>query len=203
MSNEIAPGLWHWSVVHDHTGSPAHSYYLAGERVLVDPMIPPEGVEWFGQHGRPEHVLLTNRHHDRDSWKLRDAFGCEVHCIRAGLHELEGRGPVTPFDFGDALPGGAVAHEIGAICPDETALHFAARGALACADGAVRWPGAGPGLTFVPDFLMDEPEQTKAALRRSYAALLDLEFDTLLLAHGDPIVSGGKQALRVFAHGAD
>ena len=47
---------------------------------------------------------------------------------------------------------------------------------------------------------MDNPEETKAALRDAYRRLLDLDFDHLLLAHGDPVVTSGKQALRTFAH---
>jgi len=92
---EIAPGLWHWKALRESIGSEVSSYYLVAERVLIDPMIPPEGLGWFEGHGRPEHLLLTNRHHDRDAWKLHDAFGCTVHCVRSGLHELEGRGPDT------------------------------------------------------------------------------------------------------------
>jgi hypothetical protein len=195
--NEIAPGLWHWTARHGHISSEVSSYYLLSERVLIDPMIPAEGVEWFEENGAPEHVLLTNRHHDRHSWRLREAFGCTVHCVRNGLYELEGRGPVEPFDFGDELPGGVVVHEVDAICPDETALHITGHGALACADGVVR-STAGDQLAFVPDWLMDEPEDTKRGLRQAYERLLELDFDVLLLAHGQPVVSDGKQALRRF-----
>ena len=46
---------------------------------------------------------------------------------------------------------------------------------------------------------MDDPEQTKQGLRDAYRRLLELDFDVLLLAHGRPLVSGGKQALREFA----
>ena len=46
--------------------------------------------------------------------------------------------------------------------------------------------------------LMDDPEQTKAGLRGAYGRLLELDFDLLLLAHGDPVVSGGNAALRAF-----
>ena len=147
----------------------------------------------------PRDVLLTNRHHDRDAWRLRDAFGCTVHCVRNGMHELDGRGPVEAFDFGDELPGGIFAFEVDAICPDETALHIPAHRALACADGVVQWAGS-DGLAFVPDQLMDDPEQTKAGLRQAYGALLDLDFDLLLLAHGDPVVTSGKEDLRTFTH---
>jgi hypothetical protein len=194
---EIAPGLWHWTARHEHIGKEVSSYYLPEERVLIDPMIPAEGLEWFEEHGAPEHVLLTNRHHDRHAWRLKDAFGCTVHCVREGLHELEGHGPVEAFAFGDGLPGGIVAHEVDAICPDETALHLPAHRALACADGIVRWSGQDE-LAFVPDSLMDHPERTKAGLRDAYRGLLALDFDHLLLAHGDPIVGGGKDALRGF-----
>lgn len=198
---EIAPGLWHWTARRESIGADVSSYYLESERVLIDPMIPPEGLAWLERRGAPEHAVLTNRHHDRDAWRLRDAFGCTVHCIRNGLYELEGRGPVEAFEFGDELPGGISVHEVDAICPDETALFIARHRALACADGVVRW-GAGDELQFVPDFLMDEPEQTKRGLREAYRRLLDLDFDLLLLAHGEPVVGGARDALRAFADGA-
>jgi hypothetical protein len=197
---EIAPGLWHWTARRESIGSEVSSYYLEAERVQIDPMIPPEGLEWFDHHGAPEHLVLTNRHHDRDAWRLREAFGCTVHCVRNGVYELEGRGPVEAFDFGDRLPGEISVHEIDAICPDETALHIPRHRALACADGIVRGRGGG-GLRFVSDSLMDEPEETKRRLRDAYGKLLDLDFDLLLLAHGDPVVGGARDALRAFVNG--
>jgi glyoxylase-like metal-dependent hydrolase (beta-lactamase superfamily II) len=193
---EISPGLWHWTARHGHIGVDVSSYYLEAERVLLDPMIPAEGFGWFEEHGTPEHILLTNRHHDRDSWRLRERFGCTVHCVRNGIHELDGRGPVEAFDFGDELPGGAVAYEVDAICPDETALYIPSHRALACADGVIHY---GQRLGFVPEQYMDDPEETKAALRAAYRGLLDLDFDLLLTAHGEPIVGNAKEALRSFA----
>ena len=101
------------------------------------------------------------------------------------------------FDFGDELPGGVVVYEVDAICPDETALHITGHRALACADGVIRADGSGE-LGFVPDWLMDEPEETKRGLRQAYEQLFELDFDVLLLAHGQPVVSDGKEALRKF-----
>ncbi len=198
---EISPGLWHWRAHHPAIDKDVSSYYLAAERVAIDVLIPPSGLEWFERHGAPEHVLLSNRHHSRDAWALRDAFAATVHCIRNGVHELAGRGPVEAFEFGDELPGGVIVHEVGAICPDETALHIPAHRALACADGVVQWDG--PALSFVPDFLMDDPQRTRAGLRAAYRRLLELDFDTLLLAHGEPLVGNGRDALREFATAAD
>ncbi|MGB8878905.1 MAG: hypothetical protein WCD11_21490 [Solirubrobacteraceae bacterium] len=198
---EIAPGVWHWTARCASIGAEVSSYYLESERVVIDPMIPPDGLEWFLQRGRPEHAVLTNRHHDRDAWRLHETFGCVVHCIDNGVYELEGRGPVEPFLFGDELPGGIAVHEIDAICPDETALHIPRHRALACADGVVRSRGAGE-LRFVADYLMDDPERTKQGLRDAYGRLLELDFDLLLLAHGEPVVGGARDALRGFVEGA-
>lgn len=194
---EVAPGLWHWTARRESIGAAVSSYYLESERVLIDPMIPPEGLEWFDARGAPEHAVLSNRHHDRDAWRLYGAFGCVVHCIRNGLYELEGRGPVEAFEFGDELAGGIVVHEVDAICPDETALYIPRHRALACADGVVRW-GAGDRLQFVPDYLMDDPEDTKRELLAAYRRLLALDFDLLLLAHGEPVVGGAHDALSAF-----
>jgi len=186
--DEIAPGLWHWTALRETIGSEVSSYYLAEERVWIDPMLPPEQPDWF----RPEHAILTCRHHSRDAWKL----DCPIWVVEQGAHELEGRGEYRTYAWGDGLPGGIVAYEVGALSADETALHIPARRALAIGDGVVRWQGV-EGLTFVPDFLMDGPEETRAGLRAAYRRLLEeLEFDHLLLAHGDPVVGTAKEELR-------
>ena len=118
-----------------------------------------------------------------------------------GLHEFTQGERVRGFRAGDVLPGGVASFAVGAICPDETALHIAtAEGALAIADGIVR--DADGSLAFVPDELMGgEPGEVKRGLRSAYARLLDLEFDHLLFAHGAPWLGGGKAALRAFAVG--
>ena len=199
---EIAPGLWHWIARRESIGMDVSSYYLEAERVLIDPMIPPEGLEWFEANGAPAHAILTNRHHDRDAWRLNESFGTIVHCIRNGVYEIDGRGPVEAFDFRDELPGEIAVHEVDAICPDETALYIPRHRSLACADGVVRWR-AGDQLQFVPEYLMDEPEQTKERLREAYRQLLDLDFDLLLLAHGEPVVEAANDALRAFIDSAE
>ena len=41
----------------------------------------------------------------------------------------------------------------------------------------------------------------KRGLREAYRRLCDLPWDTLLLAHGQPVVGDGKERLRAFADG--
>jgi hypothetical protein len=195
---EILPGVWHWSALHPSIKIPVHSYCLESERILLDPIAPDEGLDWFAEHCPPTDVLLTNRHHYRSSASFVERFGVTVHCSRRGLHEFTHGEQVEPFDPGDELPGGVVAYEVGAICLDESALHVPAHGALALADGAVRRKPGGP-LAFVPDGYMDEPEETKEGLREAYRRLAALEFEHLLLAHGEPFVRTGRDALAAFA----
>jgi hypothetical protein len=196
--NEIVPGLHHWSAFHKGIGFDVSSYFFADVAVLIDPMLPPEGLAAFAELGEPRVILLTNRHHYRHSARFVEAFSCPVLCHESGLHEFEGGPEVEGFAFGDEVAPGVVALEVGALCPDDSALRIASKGALAFADGLVHWGGGTLGL--VPDqYMGDDPEGVKRGLRASLERLLrDEDFDVLLFAHGDPIAAGGRQALRSF-----
>ena len=189
---EIAPGITHWMARHPKIGTDVSSYWLPELAVLIDPLAVPDEVDSV------DEIILTNRHHERGSLEAHERFGAPVRVPRVGLHEFADDAPVEPYDFGDALVGGAITvHEVGSICPDEAALHIPAVSALAVADGVIRYGGQ---LGFVPDKLMDEPEETKRGLRGAYAALADeLEFENLLVAHGTPLVGGAREQLRAFA----
>ncbi len=197
---EIVPGVFHWTRVHPHIRKPVSSYWLVTAKVVIDPLAPEEGLEAFDR-APPLHVYLTNRHHYRDSGAFIERFGCSVWCSNPGMDEFTAEQKVRPFAFGDELPGGVRTFEIGAICPDETALLVPAHHAVAVADGVTR-EGDGP-LGFVPDFLLgDDPDAVKKGLRAAYGRLCDAhDFDNLLLAHGDPWIGGAKAALLEFVRG--
>jgi hypothetical protein len=196
---EIAPGIWHWTAFHPGIKQEVSSYWVEPAAAALDPMEPEEGLGWWDGRSPPERVLLTNRHHYRAADELVERFGCTVHCSEPGLHEFSNGRDVKGFAWGDEVAPGITAHEVDAICPDESALHIATKEeALAIADGAIRVGGDGA-LTFVPDFLMgDDPEGVKAGLVDAYRRLLDLRFEHLLLAHGNPIVGEGREALAAF-----
>ena len=188
---EIAPGIRHWTARHLNIGAEVSSYWLPDLGVLIDPLSVPEEVSGV------ETIVLTNRHHRRSSLDAREVFGATVHVPRAGMHDWEGD-PVEPYEPGDTLAGGAVkAYEVGSICPDESALHIPSVSALAVADGVVRYEES---LRFVSDDLMDDPDDTKRGLKEAYARLADeLEFENLLVAHGQPLAGEAREALRAFA----
>jgi hypothetical protein len=201
MVHEVLPGVFHWTAPHPRIGIEVSSYWLERSGVLLDPLVPPqEGLEWFaGRSSAPTAILLSNRHHYRESARFAERFGCTVHCNRLGLHEFSDGDAVEGFDVGEVLPGGVVACELGAICPDDTALHLPEQRALVLADGVVRGGphGQDEALGFVPDSLMDDPPATKRGLLAACARVLEQrDFDHLLLAHGGPVIGDGRQQLQ-------
>jgi hypothetical protein len=195
---EILPGLYHWPSFHSRIQSTVHSYFWAeaDPPILIDPMLPEEGVDWFA--GRPPgHILLTNRHHYRHSDEFLNEYGAEIWCHEAGLHEFATDQPVRGFRHGDTLPGGIRALEVGVLCPEETALWLDVdAGVLAIADAIIRIDGE---LGFVPDWLLgDDPAAIKRGIKQAFAKLVDQPFDHLLFAHGEPWIGGGKKALLEF-----
>jgi hypothetical protein len=191
MPVEILPGVLHWTAVHPNLGREVSSYFVTGSATLVDPMRPDDGGDL-----EPERVVLTARHHLRAS----ESFGAPILCHESGLHQFENGPEVRGFAWGDLLAPDVTALEVDAIAPDETALLIdAGDGALSLGDVVIRYADD---IHFVPDNLIvdegDDPEPVKAAMRAALARLLDHPFDSLLLAHGSPVVGGGKEALRRF-----
>ena len=196
VASEIQPGVFWWTAYHERIKQPVSSYYVADAAALIDPMTPDEGPDWFRERGGVERIVLTNRHHYRAGDELRKEFDCPVLCNEAGLHEFEGGPQVDGFRVGDEVAPGIVAHEMGAICPDDTALHVAAGdGLLAFADAVIHYGGE---LMFVPDALMDDPPVVKRGVVESLRRLCELDFGAVTFAHGEPLPQGGKRALEEF-----
>jgi hypothetical protein len=197
----VVDGVRHWSAIHPRTGGLAHSYLLEEARTVLDPMVPDDVLEAL-RKTPPARVVLTNRHHWRQSDRLVAEFGCRVVCPETGLHEFEGIDrEVQPYAYGDEVAPGVIAHELDAICPDDAALEIrVGDGLIAFADGLMRRDGR---LRFVSDPLMgDDPEAVKRGLIDSLRRISELDFDSLLFAHGEPLIAGGKDALVEFVASA-
>jgi hypothetical protein len=195
---EILPGLYHWSTFHEPISTMVSSYYYEPAGLAIDPKIPEQGLEALP--GRPEQVVLTIGLHDRDAAAFAAAFQAPIRVPEPALKRLGDSLDADPFSDGEELAPGVRAIAIGQIAPDEFALHISvAEGALAFADGLINYGGLG----FVPDNLLgDDAATIKRGLIEAFRGLLDLEFDHLLFAHGDPLIGGGKAALREFVAGA-
>jgi hypothetical protein len=192
---ELRPGLYHWETFHDSISTRVSSYYVEPAGVVIDPKVPEGGFDELP--GKPQQVVLTSGHHHRDAQQFAERFGIPVRGSREAAARLEGELEIEPFGDGDELAPGVTAIHIGKLSDDEGALHIAlGEGALAFADGLHRQGGA---LGFFPDELLgDDPQAVKDGLKQSFHGLLERDFDTLLFAHGEPLVGGGKAALRKF-----
>ena len=195
---EIFEGVYHWKARHPNIGVEVGCHFVAGSGTAIDPLLPEEGIEWFDEQGL-ERVVLSNRHHLRHAPRLAERFGCPILCHEEGLYEFESGPSVQGFAFGDRLAGDVVALEMGAICPEDTVLRIdSGASALLFADSLIHYGDVG----FVSDDLIgDDPEAVKRLTRERCVALLDEEFEHLLFAHGDPLLGGGREALRQVAEG--
>jgi hypothetical protein len=197
---EILPGIHHWTAMHEGIGAPVSSYYVESAAAVIDPMVPEEGLDWFD--GKPlERVVLANRHHYRHADRFAERFGVPVLANEKGMHDLEGRPAIQTFSFGDEVAPGIVAQSFEDSWPDEGVLVIDGADAIVLADGVMRYGGT---CSFVPDqYLGEDPEQEKAVLRAAVRRLLDsgIDFDAVLVGHGDPIKSGGKAELEGLTQG--
>jgi glyoxylase-like metal-dependent hydrolase (beta-lactamase superfamily II) len=182
---EIVPGIFTWPWFSQRFGYDFNGYWLPAVRLAVDPVeIPAELLPQL----RAERIVLTNRNHFRDAAKLKAASGARVLCHAADRAFVESKGVavdeelrqnVAPFDV-IPLPGKS---------PGEVALHWRERRLLLVGDGCV---GKAPGvLGLLPDAVIDD----KPRLLKSLSSLLELDFDTLLLADGHSILNQARKAL--------
>jgi hypothetical protein len=189
---EITPEIRHWSAVHPNLGMEVSSYWLPRLGVLLDPLAVPDEVDGI------DEIVLSNRHHKRDAFEVRERFGATLRVPRSGLHDFASDDPIEPYDYGEPLPGGAITpYLVTEAWPDDGALHIPSLSALAIADTVINDDLQ---LEFVPDRYMGDPTEEKPAIRDGLAKLAaELDFSHLLLAHGPPIVGDGRERLREFA----
>lgn len=195
---ELLTGVHHWKAVHPGIKIEVGCHFLADSGTVIDPLLPEVGIEWFDDRG-VQRVVLSNRHHLRQAPLFAERFGCPILCHEAGLHEFEDGPEVEGFAFGDRLAEDLTALEMDAICPDDTVLRVeAGEGALLFADSLIHYGD----VDFVSDSLIgDDPEGVRRRIRERCAGLLNERFEHLLFAHGEPLIGGGRTALRAIAEG--
>jgi hypothetical protein len=187
---EIAPQLRRWTAWHDHWEEDVGALALDSPDglVLIDPIDPPPAL------GALAHVLVTVYWHGRTT----GAIGADhVWASKRSSRPLQARGiEVTDsFRAGDDLPGGIRAFQTARAA--EVVYWLPTQQALVIGD-VLLGAGAKPRATDEPLRLCPERwlgTKTHADLRKSLLPLLDLPVERVLVSHGAPILSGGKQAL--------
>jgi glyoxylase-like metal-dependent hydrolase (beta-lactamase superfamily II) len=199
---ELEPGLWRWTAYHDEWKEDVGCVYCETEDgvVLIDPLVPPEDTDRFwraldrdvGRAGGGVHVLTTVFWHTRSAGLMADRYGARVWAATTSVAPVVRRaGRVTDsFRPGDRLPGGIEAFRTARRT--EVVYWLARHRALVPGD-VVLADGEG-GVRLCPESWL--PRTTDVAkLADSLRPLLELPVERILLSHGEPVLSGGREAL--------
>jgi glyoxylase-like metal-dependent hydrolase (beta-lactamase superfamily II) len=190
---EVIENVFSWSWFSEPHGYDFNGHLIRhpGGNLCIDPVEPGEAVlDAIGGLGVAT-ILLTNRNHSRAANAVRSRSGAKtvIHPDDAAHARDQG----TELD-GELLVGDRIGPlvVIGAPgkSPGEVALHWPARRVLVVGDAVIGNPPGRCGL--LREAVMDDP----AMLRESVAKLLELDFETLLVGDGEPILEGAKQKLQ-------
>jgi hypothetical protein len=208
--DKLTEGLWRWTARHPEWhpgefGAEVASYAArAGDTTLViDPLLPQDPSSVLAvideTLGKRLAVLITVPYHVRSAeelWKrYKQDAETSIHGHPACAKRLTNRSGFQEIDPAVPLPGGVTAHTIGKPRRHETPLHLPSHSALVFGDAVAESGGR---------LVVWASERVDAKVERFYRErfnptlepLLELDFDTVLATHGQPLMSGGKRALR-------
>jgi hypothetical protein len=209
MIDEIAPGLWHWSIQRHGLPPTMNAYALRDgeDTILVDPLVGrPSGspndelIEALAAivQGRLR-IFVTTPFHVRGSDVLRRRWGDE-HELTIYGHEnctrqdrLTDLAAFTPLSGGEELDGGVRIHTIGRPKRAEMPVELGSHRALALGDSIVEIEGE----------LRVWENLERSGRRKWYdekfkptlEALAKLELDWILPTHGAPVLRDGAREL--------
>jgi glyoxylase-like metal-dependent hydrolase (beta-lactamase superfamily II) len=147
--------------------------------VLIDPLDPPRDVR------RADHVLITVYWHGRST---KDVDTKNVWAPTRSAQPLRNRGIDVSdvFRDGDELPGGIRPFQTARAA--EVVYWLPEQRALVVGDVLLGSP-----LRLCPERWLGK--QTHDDLRTALQPLLELPVERVLVSHGEPVLSGGAQAL--------
>jgi hypothetical protein len=147
--------------------------------VLIDPLDPPRDVQRAG------HVLITVYWHGRST---KDVEAEHVWASTRSAQPLRNRGIDVSdvFRGGAELPGGIHAFQTARAA--EVVYWLPEQRAVVVGDVLLGSP-----LRLCPERWLGK--QTHADLRSALQPLLELPVERVLVSHGEPVLSGGAQAL--------
>jgi hypothetical protein len=193
---ELRPGLYRWTARHPDAeadpqpGSAADwgpdvgsvAYAARDALVLVDPLVPADRSdlgreldEVVRSHSRPVVILTTLQFHRRSREELAARYGASTSrakkILPEGVETIQIRGAGETMVW---LP------ERGALIPGDRLLGDDRGGLRLCPQS---W------LRYLPS------KMSQAQLRKALQPLLELPVEMVLVSHGEPVLSGGREAL--------
>jgi len=157
---------------------------------LVDPSpIQEQALKSFLRNKPLLGILLTNENHERVAYELAAQVHLSIHAHEAASGQMW-KSPECFFRDGDELKGGLKVLHLPGASDGESSFHDAKNRVLLMGDALINLKETG--FAFLPDKYCKDPLLAKKSLQR----LLDLEFDTMTFAHGEPLASNPKQQLQ-------
>lgn len=188
----IAQGIFGWHVKDDRIAarSDAFAIHHGGQVVLIDPLPLTKSAEkTLSALGHITAICLTVGSHQRSAWRYRRQFGARVYAPSgsAGLAEK----PDHFYRPGSRLPASLVpVRTPGPISSHHVLLSPEAGGTLFAGDLLIHLRAGHLRL------MEDKNHEDLSESRKSAAMLLSLPFRNICSAHGVPITSGAKKAIR-------
>jgi hypothetical protein len=206
----LADGLWRWTARHPEWhpgdfGSEVASFAVAanGDLVLIDPLLPPESLAVLdlidGLLGKRLAILISVPYHVRSSEELwrryRDQTDCTIWGHAACAKRLGDRAGFREIELGVPLPTGVSAHAIGRPRRQETPLYLPSQRALAFGDAVAEVDSK---LRVWSTGKVDDRRARwyRERFNPTLEPLLELEFDRVLVTHGQPVMADGRAELR-------
>lgn len=187
----LSDTLYHWSVyepdVKCEIGCTALK--LPSGWVVIDPvpLVEPAWKELLAM-GPLRAILLTNGNHVRDTLALRKLHHVPIVTAPDTRRDISELKPDVTLLPGELLYG-ISAIPIPGATPGETAF-YSKTGVIILGDAIINTSTV-HGLEFLPDKYCADAAQSRASLR----TLLDLDFHTLTMAHGAPVITRAKEKL--------
>ena len=193
--NEIVKDVYTWSVFSEEKRLNFNGYFIPTQHqlfgnVVIDP--PPVSDLDLAQMetlGSVQQILITNRNHIRWSCELQEKFDAG---IRMNSADAQSEDMISDHNFGD---GDMLAGFLKAVVipdnksPGETALYWEEKKILFLGDALIGKP---PGeVSLLPPEKYADIEKARAGIK----VLDPLNFNSVLMGDGEPILTSGKKAI--------
>jgi hypothetical protein len=209
MPTKLANGLWRWTARHPEWhpgefGSEVACFALRADddALLIDPLLPPDAEPVLelieGILGDRLSILITIPYHVRSSEEIRRRFGKDADTTIWGhaacANRLEDTSGFKELDPATDLPAGVTAHHIGKPRRHEMPLHVPSHKALAFGDAVAEVDGR---LVVWATSKVDRKVERfhRERFNPTLEPLLELDFDRVLVTHGEPVMKEGRKQL--------